>query len=87
MGTWAAPGWPLIGDAYEVVGGLHLVGHPDSNIFHWFDIRGYANSGADTLYEDSVAGSSITWAANVPAYSTISSDTVVSIMGGRGYTW
>lgn len=42
---------------------------------------------ADTLYEDSVAGSTISWAANVPAYSTLASDAVVSIMGGRGYIW
>lgn len=81
-------GWPIVGNAWEVAGYDHLVGHPfDQVIFHWFDIRGYANSGADTLYEDSVAGSSITWAAGVPAYSTIASDMVVSLMGGRGYIW
>ena len=81
-------GYPLIGDAWEVAGHDHLNGHPtDQTIFHWFDIRGYATSGADTLYEDSVYGSTISWAGNVPAYSTMASDTIVGILGGRGYTW
>jgi len=45
-------GAPLAGNAYEVPGGPHLVGHPVSQtIFHWFDIRGYQNSGATTDYE------------------------------------
>ena len=58
-------GAPLAGDAYEVPGGPHLVGHPaGSTIFHWFDIRGYQNYGATTDYEDSVHGaSSIGWGA------------------------
>ncbi|MGD0272813.1 MAG: C39 family peptidase [Gaiellaceae bacterium] len=82
-------GAPLIGDAYEVMGGDHLVGHPNTNIFHWFDIRGYTNSGAYTMYEDSVHGAEdvISWAGNVPAYSTISSSRIVTIVGGRGYVW
>lgn len=36
-------GAPVVGDADEVVGGPHLVGHPNENIMHWFDIRGYQN--------------------------------------------
>ncbi len=82
-------GVPLAGDAYEVPGGPHLVGHPvNQTIFHWFDIRGYANSGTTTEYEDSVHGaSSIGWAATVPAYSALPSATIVNIVGARGYDW
>jgi len=81
-------GAPLIGDAYEVPGGLHLVGHPNSTIFHWFDIYGYANGGNSTMYEDSVHGApGISWAGNVPAYSTLPSSTIAQIVGGRGYVW
>jgi len=39
-------GVPLAGNAYEVAGGPHLAGQPvSSTIFHWFDIRGYQDSG------------------------------------------
>jgi hypothetical protein len=84
-----AVGAPLIGDAWEVPGGPHLVGHPASReIFHWFEIRGYQNSGSATMYEDSVHGaSSISWSGSVPAYSTLASGTIVAIVGGRGYVW
>ena len=82
---------PLIGDAWEVPGGqYHLVGHPDNRtIFHWFDIRGYTGSGANTMYEDSVHGAEdvIGWASGVPAYSTLPSTAIVTIVGGRGYVW
>jgi|ERR1022692_332949 hypothetical protein len=82
-------GAPLAGNAYEVPGGPHLVGHPaNQEISHWFDIRGYRNSGATTEYEDSVHGaSSIGWSAAVPAYSALSSRTIVNILGARGYDW
>jgi hypothetical protein len=84
-----ALGVPLLGDAWEVPGGYHLVGHPGTlQIFHWFEIRGYQNSGASTMYEDSVHGaSSIGWSPSVPAYSTLASSTIVSIVSGRGYIW
>lgn len=80
---------PMIGDAWEVPGGYHLNGHPPGEqIFHWFEIRGYYGSGGTTLYEDSVHGaSSISWSANVPAYSNLPSSQIVSILGGRGYVW
>jgi hypothetical protein len=80
---------PLIGDAWEVPGGPHLVGHPSNKeIFHWFEIRGYDNSGSSTKYEDSVhAASSIAWSGSVPAYSTLASSTIVKIVSGRGYVW
>jgi hypothetical protein len=82
-------GVPLAGNAYEVPGGPHLVGHPvNQTIFHWFDIRGYRKSGATADYEDSVHGASnIGWAATVPAYSSLPSKTIVSIIGARGYAW
>jgi Peptidase_C39 like family len=82
-------GVPLAGDADEVPGGPHLVGHPvNQTIFHWFDIRGYQKYGALTDYEDSVHNaSSIGWSATVPAYSTLPSATIVDIIGARGYDW
>jgi hypothetical protein len=82
-------GAPIAGNAYEVPGGPHLVGHPaGSTIMHWFDIRGYSRSGAITNYEDSVHGaSSIGWAAAVPAYSSLPSVAIVDITGARGYVW
>jgi hypothetical protein len=80
---------PLVGDAWEVPGGPHLVGHPSNReIFHWFEIRGYQDSGSSTMYEDSVHGaSSISWSGSVPAYSTLASSTIVTIVSGRGYVW
>jgi hypothetical protein len=80
---------PLVGDAWEVPGGPHLVGHPTNReIFHWFEIRGYQNSGGSTMYEDSVHGAgSISWSGGVPAYSTLASGTIVTIISGRGYVW
>jgi hypothetical protein len=82
-------GAPLIGNAWEVPGGPHLTGHPSNQeIQHWFEIRGYQSSGASTMYEDSVHGaSSIGWSGSVPAYSTMSSSTIVRIVSGRGYVW
>ena len=82
-------GVPLAGNAYEVAGGPHLAGNPvNLTIFHWFDIRGYQDSGAVTDYEDSVHGaSSVGWSAGVPAYSSLSSAVIVAILGDRGYDW
>jgi hypothetical protein len=81
---------PLIGDAWETsMSDHHLVGHPtDRTILHWFEIRGYDDSGATTLYEDSVHGAtSVSWNAGVPAYSSLPSSWIVSIISGRGYVW
>jgi hypothetical protein len=80
---------PLVGNAWEVPNGYHLVGHPgNAQIFHWFEIRGYFGSGTSTLYEDSVHGAtSISWSGGVPAYSNLPSNQIVSIVGGRGYVW
>jgi len=84
-----AVGAPAVGDAYEIPGGAHLNGHPkDRQIFHWFDIRGYTDSGASTMYEDSVhAATSVPWYGGVPAYSTLASSKIVTIVEGRGYIW
>jgi hypothetical protein len=83
--------YPVMGDAWEVANGPHLVGHPLAyTIFHWFNIRGYDYvPGYNlTMYEDSVHGAStISWSSSVPAYSTFDSNTLVTIMGGRGYVW
>jgi hypothetical protein len=84
------PAAPLIGDAYETSGSqFHLNGHPpDRSIWHWFDIRGYTNSGGSTMYEDSVHNApTVSWYAGVPAYSTLPSNQIVTIVGGRGYVW
>jgi hypothetical protein len=80
---------PVVGNAWEVPGGYHLTGHPsNSQILHWFEIRGYQSSGASTMYEDSVHGAtSISWSGSVPAYSTLPSSQIVSIVSGRGYVW
>lgn len=83
-------GYAPIGNAWEVAGGPHLVGHPkDKTIYHYFEIRGYDNSGGDTKYEDSVYdATSVSWYADVTsAYSTMSSSTIATILGGRGYVW
>jgi len=80
-------GVPLAGNAYEIAGGPHLVGNPvDQTIMHWIDIRGYSDGGKVTDYEDSVHdASSIGWAAGVPAYSSLSSSTIINILGARGF--
>jgi hypothetical protein len=85
--TDLSAGLPLAGNAYEVPGGPHLVGHPaGQEIMHWFDIRGYTRSGAVTAYEDSVHGApSVAWSDAVPAYSSLPSSTIVYILGARRY--
>lgn len=79
---------PLIGNAYEVVGGPHLVGHPNENLQHYVEIRGYHQTGAQTNDEDSIHGNTqVGWYASVPAYSQMSSATFATILGDRGYVW
>ncbi|MBO0870176.1 MAG: hypothetical protein J2P15_16580, partial [Micromonosporaceae bacterium] len=72
---------PVAGDAWEVPGGPHLVGHPNQEIFHYFEIGG--QSGSQVLYADSAHS---VW-ASVPAYSWQDTYTVETILGGRGYIW
>ncbi|MGW0466094.1 hypothetical protein ACWDX6_12575 [Streptomyces sp. NPDC003027] len=82
----------IAGNAWEVPGGPHLVGHPNIEIFHWVAIDGYNTdtAAAQVNYLDPVGGVStsvISWAGSVPKSAHISSDTLTTIMGGRGYVW
>lgn len=80
--------YAVAGNAWEVVGGPHLTGHPNQVIYHWFAIDGYADSGNSIHYADSVHGaSSISWSASVPAYSSINYQTMATIVDGRGIIW
>jgi hypothetical protein len=75
-------GSPVAGDAWEVAGGPHLVGHPaNQTIFHWFAIGG--RSGSSTYYADSATS---VW-SGVPSYSWYDTYTLETILGGRGYIW
>lgn len=77
-----AKGSPVAGDAWEVPGGPHLVGHPvGEEIFHYFQIGG--RSGSQTYYSDSATS---VW-SSVPAYSWYDTYTLETILGGRGYIW
>ncbi len=77
-------GWPVVGDAWEVPGGPHLVGHPpDQELFHWFEIGGYGPNGASVYYADSAT----TLWSGVQPYSWYDTQTLVTILGGRGYAW
>jgi hypothetical protein len=76
-------GMPVAGDAWEVVGGPHLVGHPNQQIFHYFEVGGYDSYGANTYYADSATS---VW-STVPPYSWYDTNTLVVILGGRGYIW
>jgi len=80
-------GQGIAGNAVEVPNGPHLNGHPNRTIYHWVAVRGYDDGGETTRYADSVAGSSISWAAPVPRYNEIDSDTIMRIFGARGYIW
>ncbi|WP_251065857.1 C39 family peptidase [Streptomyces sp. ISL-36] len=84
--------YAIAGNAWEVPGGPHLVGHPNIEIFHWVSIDGYNTDTAagQVNYLDPVGGVStsvISWAGSVPKSAHISSDTITTIMGGRGYVW
>ncbi|MEU7012971.1 hypothetical protein [Streptomyces sp. NPDC046385] len=84
--------YAIAGNAWEVPGGPHLVGHPNIEIFHWVSIDGYNTDTAagEVDYQDPVGGVStsvISWAGPVPKSAHISSDTLTTIMGGRGYVW
>ncbi len=84
---------PVIGDAWTTPNStFRLVGHPrDRTIFHWFDIYGYYINGGTTYtkYEDSVYNApSVSWNKLVTQpYSTIPSNQIARIIGGRGYVW
>lgn len=77
--------YPVVGDAWEVAGYAHLWNHPtNQTIFHWFDIKGYANSAATTTYVDSAHS---VWSAVQPYNVGFDTPTLVLIVGGRGYVW
>lgn len=86
-------GYPIIGDAEEVHDGPRLVGHPNPAIgypiYHWFTIKGYTGSGANTTYVDSVYNApAVSWYQSVPsAESTLTSHKITDIIGDRGYVW
>jgi hypothetical protein len=78
--------WPIAGDAWEVYGSPNrLWGHPlYQTIFHWFTISGYQDYASTTNYMDSAT---TVWSA-VHGWNTgFSSNTLVVIVGGRGYIW
>jgi Peptidase_C39 like family len=74
---------PVAGDAWEVVNGPHLVGHPNQQIFHWFEIGGWNTNNGKVYYADPATS---VW-STVPPYSWLSTNTVETILGGRGYAW
>jgi hypothetical protein len=75
---------PVAGDAWEVPGGPHLVGHPaNQQIFHYFEIGGWNTNSSQIYYADSAT---TVW-SSVPAYSWLDTYTLVTIIGGRGYIW
>jgi hypothetical protein len=83
--------WAIAGNIVEYANtDPHLVGHPRSmTIYHWIGIYGYANYGGGSTYADSVHGDTQfwNWAANVPAYSTISSSDMTTLLNQRGFVW
>lgn len=80
-------GYGLVGGAWEVSGGPHLVGHPNTQIWHYVTMTGYSSSGSTTRYGDPASGSATSWAGSVPKFSDMSSNTLATILGGRGYVW
>jgi len=74
---------PVAGDAWEVVNGPHLVGHPNQQIFHWFEIGGWNTNNGKSYYADPATS---VW-SSVPPYSWFSTYTMETILGGRGYAW
>jgi hypothetical protein len=85
--------YPLALDIHEHANsGNHLADHPgwvDSK--HWIAAFGYANTGASTIYADSVHGlptSVISWASYVKQpYYTHSSSQMYTLMSEFGWIW
>ena len=77
-------GWPVGGDAWEEAYGPHLKGHPyNQTIFHYIELGGYGSSGASVYYADSAT---TVW-STVPRLSWFDMQTMITILGGRGYAW
>ncbi|MFJ3903660.1 C39 family peptidase [Streptomyces sp. NPDC090025] len=73
----------IAGNVWEVVNGPHLPGHPNKEIFHWINIRGYKEHGKYTQIQDPATS---VW-KDVPGHAPVDSDKLVTMMGGRGYQW
>jgi Peptidase_C39 like family len=77
-------GWPVGGDAWEEAYGPHLKGHPyNQTIFHYVELGGYGSYGGSIYYADSAT---TVW-STVPPYSWFDMQTMITILGGRGYAW
>jgi hypothetical protein len=74
---------PVAGNAWEVPGGPHLVGHPNQTIFHWFEIGGWNTNNGTVYYADPATS---VW-SSVPPLSWFDTYTLETILGGRGYAW
>jgi hypothetical protein len=81
--------WPVMGNTVEQLNGPHLAGHPNSvdPIWHWIAITGYENWGTKTNYMDSAtAQSAVVWP--VQGWNTnFDTETMLSMLSGRGYIW
>jgi hypothetical protein len=79
-------GYPMAANVVEVANGYHLPGHPSSQtIYHWVAIKGYSTNADNTTIADPAAnGTGISWGASVPAYSTISTDSLQGLTSSRG---
>ncbi|WP_030209488.1 C39 family peptidase [Streptomyces sp. NRRL S-87] len=75
----------IAGNVLEPKGSrIRLAGHPiNQTIYHWVNIRGYKNSGADSQVQDPATS---VW-PGVRANSPVPSNNLVIMMGGRGYQW
>jgi hypothetical protein len=69
----------------------HLIGFPTNQThYHWIAISGYGQSGAETIYADSVHGDTQFWwwADRVPAFGTVSTKYVmVPLLNTFGFIW
>lgn len=89
--TWHQP---LAANTVEQEGGPYLTGHqyaPANQfpLYHWIAVYGYTSYGAGSTYADSISGDTKywPWAQYVPAYSTISSSTIETLVSSRGFVW
>jgi hypothetical protein len=89
-----------VDSGHPLIGGLrmdptpthpHLIGYPTNQLhYHWIALDGYTNSGADTVYADSVHGDTQFWwwADRVPAFGTVSTKTIMfPLLNTFGYVW
>jgi hypothetical protein len=84
--TDVAANSPVAANAWEVVNGPHLPGHPNADIKHWFTIGGWNTNAGQVWMADPATGVKM-WGSHVPAYSWYDTYTMETILGGRGYIW